>query len=83
MKYILFYSDRQIAESEFRASKASFPTVSYPELDDALGMSRLVNARGGIAWEIVGSDGKKIERAEISHLVETRAKELRGRPRAR
>jgi len=83
MQYILYYSDRPIAESAYRASKASFPTAAYQELDDALGMSRVINARGGVAWEIVGSDGKKVDRDEISHLVETRAKELRGRPRAR
>jgi len=83
MQYILYYSDRPISEPAFRASKPSLPTVAYQELDDALGMSRVINARGGIAWEIVGSDGKKVDRAEISHLVATRAAELRGRPRAR
>ncbi len=83
MQHIIYFTDMPISEAEYLARKAHLTPVSYHELDDALGMARIINARGGVPWEIVSSDGKKIDRAEISRLVKVRAAELRGRPKVR
>lgn len=83
MSHRLFYTDRDVSEADYRASKPRLMHFVYDDRDDALGMAREVEARGGIAWEIESDDGAAIGRAEIARLLRDRAAELADRPKVR
>jgi hypothetical protein len=84
MPYRLYCAPQWTSESQYREMKSLLPPVSYPELDDALGMARLISDRprcGITTWEIECPDGTTIGRYEIARLLRERAEELVGRPR--
>lgn len=82
MTYTLFYTDLKVSKAQYRKAKASnLSPYRYEELDDALGMARHIEARGGVAWEIEVSDGTPIGQPEIARLLRERAAQLVGRPK--
>ena len=81
MPHRLFYTDYDVPETEYRASKARLTAFLYNELDDALGKARQIEGYGGVAWEIESENGPVLGRREIAHLLRVRASELVGRPR--
>ncbi|SEF15246.1 hypothetical protein SAMN05444161_9227 [Rhizobiales bacterium GAS191] len=82
MRYRLYCAPQWTSESQYREMKPRLPPMSYTELDDALGMARLIRDRvgGGITtWEIECPDGSTIGRYEIARLLRERGDELVGR----
>lgn len=83
MVYRLFYTDVAVSKSAYQAQKNASMAYVYHELDDALGMARDINARGGVAWEIENDDGPSLARDEIETQLRARRTELANRPKVR
>ena len=81
MNYKLFYTDYPVSEAIYRANKAQYMTFNYSELDDALGMARKINKRGGVAWEIEGDDGTHLQHDEIEKTIRVRSLAFANRPK--
>jgi len=81
MVHRLFSTDFQVSKAEYEAQKSRLMAYQYHELDDALGMAREIEARGGIAWEIENDDGQTMGRDEIQAQLRARRAELAGRPK--
>jgi hypothetical protein len=79
MVHRLFTTDFQVSKAEYEAQKPRLMAYQYHELDDALGMAREIEARGGIAWEIENDDGQTMGRDEIQAQLRARRAELVGR----
>jgi hypothetical protein len=77
----LFYTDVPVSQSTYEAQKPHLITYQYQDRDDALGMAREIEARGGIAWEIENDDGSTMAREEIQTQLRTRRAELAVRPK--
>lgn len=83
MAYTLFYTDFKVTQAQYQANKAGLTTYLYQDKDDALGMARQINKRGGIAWEIESEGGPTMNREQIAEEVRRRGSELDGRPKVR
>jgi len=83
MTYKLFSTDLDMPEDQYRAIKPYLLAYMYNERDDALGKACEINARGGIAWEIVSSEGTVVHRREIAQIICDRAADLAYRPKVR
>jgi hypothetical protein len=83
MVHRLFTTDFQVSKAEYEAQKPRLMAYQSHELDDALGMAREIEARGGIAWEIENDDGQTMGRDEIQAQLRARRAELVGRPKVR
>jgi hypothetical protein len=77
----LFYTDVPISLSAYMAQKPWLTTYKYDNLDDALGMAREIEARGGVAWEIELDDGPPMGREQIQKELRTRRAELADKPK--
>lgn len=83
MRYKLFCTDFEMPEDQYRANKPHLLSYMYNERDDALSKASEVNSRGGVAWEIVSSDGTVIDRREIAKILRDRTADLADRPKVR
>lgn len=83
MTYKLFFTDFEMSEDQYRVNKPYLLSYMYNERDDALGKACEVNSRGGVAWEIVSSDGTVMDRREIAQIIRDRAADLAYRPKVR
>lgn len=83
MTYRLFYTDVMVSQSAYEAQKPHLSPYVYHQLDDAFGMAREINTRGGVAWEIENDDGPAFTRDQIAEQVLARRVELVDRPRVR
>lgn len=83
MAYRLYFTDHQITEMEYRATKATPNGRAKPHvfetLDDALGMAKQLIARGFVPWEI--EIDNTITHDEISRLIGERGAYLDGLPK--
>lgn len=59
--------------AQYAAQKTTLSPYNYHDPLDALAMAHDINARGGVAWEIVAPDGSSIGREEIAAQVRVRA----------
>jgi hypothetical protein len=81
MSYRLHWTDWPVSPQAYQSMKSHLLTASYHELDDALGRARQIDRYGGVAWEIVGEDGRSLDRHQIARTLQDRAAELVGRPK--
>jgi hypothetical protein len=83
MTYSIYCTDGDCSEAQYRAAKPMLSPRIYQELDDALGWALRLRRIGGVSWEIEGSEGSHLSRAEIDAILRRRGLELMqaGRPR--
>ena len=81
MGYHLYYTNFEILEAQYRATKLLSLSYAYNELDDALGKARQIREHGGVPWEIECDDGRVIRRYEIAKLMREREAKLLDRPK--
>lgn len=68
-------------EAEYRAKKLLWMPIARESLHDVLWRAMRCHDLGeGIAWEIEGDDGTKLNRQQIAEMVRLRRSELTENP---
>ena len=82
MAYVIFHTDRDCSEAEYRREKRLMIKKVYGELLDALGWANLLHQRGAVAWEIESESGEVLfDRRQIREAIQKRKFELSERPK--